>query len=180
MINNNVKQSIEKSYLLFCHPRSGSHLLASLLASVQCGDPYSFWGNDIFSHKLRIKDATQFENYEDILKIGTSNNVWGGWVHWFHMPRLANTVKTISNTTLPFMTSLNNAFPNLQFIYLTRRDKFRQAISWAKHTGKIIKEEQVTEPPLKVDDNAIQKYFDRISFLESYTKLTEFISFSSY
>ena len=78
-----------------------------------------------------------------------------------------------------FLHEPNNC-EKCQFIYLTRRDKFRQAISWAKHTGKIIKEEQVTEPPLKVDDNAIQKYFDRISFLESYTKLTEFISFSSY
>ena len=122
-MNDNIKQGIEKSYLLFCHPRSGSNLLASLLASIECGNPQEFWQTDEV-------------NYEDILRRGTAGGIWGGWIHWGALGRLINMVKTVNQKSLSFTDGLYELFPNLNFIYLSRRNKLRQAISWTKLADK--------------------------------------------
>ena len=122
-MNDNIKQGIEKSYLLFCHPRSGSNLLASLLASIECGNPQEFWQTDEV-------------NYEDILRRGTAGGIWGGWIHWGALGRLINMVKTVNQKSPSFIDGLYELFPNLNFFYLSRRNKLRQAISWTKVADK--------------------------------------------
>ena len=169
-INN--QEIIENSYLICSHPRSGSHLLASLLASINIGNPDEFWANELYSYDPPPK--TQYENCKNILDKGTSNKVWGGWVHWHHLPRLVNILNMLNidkDKDKYFVEALESIFPKLKYIYLTRRNKIRQAISWAKLNVLRkweIREKQNKEPLFEIDNSEIYRLFNTISSYESY------------
>ena len=96
-----------------------------------------------FLHPLNAGILTEFwktdeVNYEDILRRGTAGSIWGGWIHWGALGRLINMVKTVNQKSPSegLYDGLYELFPNLNFIYLSRRNKLRQAISWTKLADK--------------------------------------------
>jgi trehalose 2-sulfotransferase len=60
----------------------------------------------------------------------TSNGVFGAKVMWGYFDDFINNLRTIpSFKELPTPTLLSTAFPHLRYIWVTRNDKLRQAIS---------------------------------------------------
>lgn len=124
------------SYLICATPRSGSTLLCEALRNTElAGNPDEYFGS---VHIARWSDEWQVTTQEDylskVLEHGTgANGVWGGkvmrryWSEFISMLTQALGVAGVSDADL-----LNQAFPNLRYVFITRRDKVRQAVSWLK------------------------------------------------
>ena len=124
------------SYMICATPRSGSTLLCEALRNTGlAGYPDEYFGP---MHVARWNEQwhtrSDREYLERALAQGTGDNgVWGVKVmrlYWCNlMEQLARAVGS------PGMTEselLHACFPNLHYIWMTRRDKVRQAISWCK------------------------------------------------
>lgn len=125
-----------KYYCIACSPRSGTHLLMSLLKQQGCGNPGEYF--------YRIGLGEEFSHINSLEKLyqeGTLNNIFGVAIHRIHvengMKRLRDFmgIPEISDYNL-----LNKAFPNIKFIYLYRMDKIKQAVSLKKaaRTGNFV------------------------------------------
>jgi LPS sulfotransferase NodH len=124
------------SYLIYATPRSGSFLLCEALINTRlAGNP-----TDYFNpwHTWRLLQCPRATNYAtclaSILQVGSSpNGVFGGKIMWPFFNDLIGHLKGISGyEELPLPELMAVAFPNLHSIYVTRRDKVRQAISYYK------------------------------------------------
>jgi LPS sulfotransferase NodH len=117
------------SYIVGSVPRSGSTLLCELLthtglagAPAEFLSPYTVrvskerWGVDTLDRYLA----------EVFARNSTPNGVFGTKAHW------AQYHATVGDADPRAL------FPNLRFVYITRRDRLRQAVSWvrAQQTGK--------------------------------------------
>jgi trehalose 2-sulfotransferase len=175
-----------QSYVICCTPRSGSHLLGGglddtgiagrpkerfprfaesspALTSVEldqavtippAGAPYD-----------RVEDAKYIR---EIKALGTTpNGVFGINIHWFQlndaMQRLGAYVDSSAGSAPDVLSA---AFPNLKYIWLSRRDKVAQAVSWYKsiHTGQYVKlhdsnSSRSGKIDLDFDYNKIKTYF---------------------
>lgn len=135
------------SYLVCASPRSGTELLCRCLAVTGVAgrpqeyflaeDPaklphWGFWEEGPFAAGHDVSDK---EGYLSLVyRLGsTSNGVFGAKIHWntlrwalakfSQMPRFAG---------LDRVAILRTAFPDLRVIDVTRRDRVRQAVSWAR------------------------------------------------
>jgi LPS sulfotransferase NodH len=106
----------QQSYFVCGTPRSGSWLLCGLLASTGvAGRPHEWFWRDTQASLMRAWDADNFGSYlQLVLAAGTTpNGVFGAKVMWGHLPDLS-------------------PFPRSQFVWLRRRDRIAQAVSFAK------------------------------------------------
>jgi trehalose 2-sulfotransferase len=124
------------SYLIFATPRSGSYLLCEALINTRlAGFPTEYFGPE---QTGRIWKRLNTSNYAEclvwIVKEGTTpNGVFGGKVIWqFHETLVDCLRDSAGYEKLPVPELLSTAFPNLYYIWATRRDKVRQAISYWK------------------------------------------------
>lgn len=134
------------SYIICTAPRTGSWLLAEGLQSSRiAGRPREWF------HKVAEKDrSSQWgmplpsdHGYTDyvarMLRAATTpNGVFGLKLHWYQFQRLPEKLGTIEGyKDVPMTVALPRLFPNLKLIWLTRRNKIRQAISLmrARQTG---------------------------------------------
>lgn len=153
MSRSTVRKEPEKSYLICCNPRSGSHLLADgLTATGIAGKPVerfprfseqdpSFTSEQADEWVTVHPPNAPFDEDEDrayiekILEDGMSENgVFGLNLHWF---QFADAIKRLSAYTGNGENDdpkgvFENAFPNLSYIWLRRRDRIAQAVSWYK------------------------------------------------
>jgi LPS sulfotransferase NodH len=126
---------ITSSFFICATPRSGSSLLSEALEFTSiAGRPREYfepqYESDWFA-RLGIKDET--ECMEKFLAAGaTSNGVFGAKVHWHQFGYLRDKLGLARGAFNGDLENLAQTFPGVKFIYLTRRDKVLQAISYVK------------------------------------------------
>ena len=77
--------------------------------------------------------AADTEYVEKFLGAGTTpNGVFGAKVHWHQFLHLRQKIRLIHGDGASDLELLRSAFPDLRFVFLTRRDKVQQAVSYYK------------------------------------------------
>lgn len=128
------------TYLILATPRSGSTLLGQgLQATGLAGDPKEFFGHKMAFWMERWQ-AEDLGTYADLLRHrrATPNGVFGAKLLYAQLRHLEHVARQDPRLAeLPLATILSNLFPDLHYIWATRNDKLRQAISWfkARQTG---------------------------------------------
>jgi len=141
------KISPTATYIICTNPRSGSWLLSDGLASTSLAGNPREWFNPLVEQKRRAQwrmthstDLTNAEYLNQVRALGTtSNGICGIKLHYYQFDELLTKLtagKTLRG--LPTVDLVTAAFPNIKYIWLTRHDKARQAISYqlACTTGK--------------------------------------------
>lgn len=141
-----------KSTFFICHTmRSGSTLLCDALSSTGLAgyaEEYfperSVSGEVYVTSGAALKDpdtwlcdwtSTPFEQCLDrVLRCGTTQNgVFASKVRWLNMPYLGEMITALPERAgLSLAEQLDSLFPNFRYVWITRRDKVRQAVSLVK------------------------------------------------
>ena len=112
-------------YIVASNPRTGSHLLCSILAQNKCGEPLEMFLDFIF--KPEGKTLTDFR------KAATKGDFCGVTVQVHHLKRVFRIVEELTGRVPEnIMSGLQTLFPDAKWIYLYRHDKVKQAISLLK------------------------------------------------
>jgi len=127
-------------YVIATAPRTGSTLLTEALAATRlAGSPDEFFdvhprNEQNWINRFRIPPGA---SYIDHLRTATRtpNGVFGFKLHWHQMPALCNRIlearpEAEGLARRPVFDLLRERFPGLRFIWLTRRNKLAQAISY--------------------------------------------------
>jgi len=130
-----VSDSVTRSFFISATPRSGSSLLAEALEfTTVAGRPREYFdpGHEkTWLTRLGIKADTEY--VEKVLGAGTTpNGVFGAKVHWHQFLHLRKKIRLVHGDGVSDLELLRSAFPDLRFVFLTRRDKVRQAVSYYK------------------------------------------------
>lgn len=134
------KQPPAMTYLILATPRSGSTLLGQgLQATGLAGDPREFFGHKMAFWMERWQTPTLSTYVPRLIQArATPNGVFGAkllYAQLQHLHDIARDDPALAGAGLPEL--LNCLFPNLHYLWATRDDKLRQAISWykARQTG---------------------------------------------
>jgi LPS sulfotransferase NodH len=123
---------IRRSYLICSTPRSGSNFLCEVLSSIgTAGRPDDYFWNPPYWHELwSVSDFPSY--FQRLLAEGTTpNGVFGTKMMWDYLGELVPRLAEIANVNPAAPAAvLASAFPNIRYVWLTRRDKVRQAISY--------------------------------------------------
>lgn len=114
---------VANSYVVFSTPRCGSSLLCEALCNTGlAGVPTEYFDENTRIELCRQWQIESWDDYiKELFKRKTGSNAVFGFKAHFHQYEIA------------FGTDLiPPIFPNLKFIWLTRQDKVRQAVSYAK------------------------------------------------
>ena len=127
------------SYLVCSIPRSGSSLLCELLAGTGlAGVPAEFFHPDKMAALRGRWGVDELDDYlRELLARKTSpNGVFGTKAHWGQYQPLFGE------------SDPRTVFPGLRLVFITRRDRLRQAVSWVRalQTLKWVTEDN---PPVK-------------------------------
>jgi LPS sulfotransferase NodH len=112
------------SYAVCAVPRCGSSLLCDVLASTElAGAPMEYFDADAIRAFRRIWGAESSDDYVDALlaRKTSPNGVFGLKLLYGQLGELGE-------------ADPRRLFPNLRFVYVTRRDRLRQAVSFARAT----------------------------------------------
>lgn len=124
------------SYLICATNRSGSSLLCEALKNTGiAGQPEEyFWRNDEPFWKERWGVSSYADYVAGAIAEGTSpNGVFGAKIMWGYFDDVVGKLHSIPGYEgLPTAELLSTIFPNLRYIWITRRDKVRQAVSFEK------------------------------------------------
>jgi LPS sulfotransferase NodH len=127
------------SYIIFAVQRSGSFLLCEALKNTGlAGFPEEYflngqgWEGGEWARQNGV--ATRSDYLHLVFDKGTSpNGVFGAKIMWNYFSLILESIRE-----LPEFRGLNapqlmvDLFPNLHYIWIVRRDKVRQAVSWAR------------------------------------------------
>jgi LPS sulfotransferase NodH len=128
-----------RTYLICTNPRSGSWLLSEALASTSlAGNPREWFSSDEEQlHRAEWHMANPAdpacENYLDYVraKSTTANGICGIKLHYYQFAELTRKLSAVEGLQgLPTAELMSAAFPNIKYLWLRRRDKQRQAISY--------------------------------------------------
>ena len=124
------------SYMICATPRSGSTLLCEALRNTNlAGNPDEYFGPMHIKRWTEKWHTSSEKNYlEKVIAHGMGENgVWGIKVMRLYWQNVISHLQSATNTAeMPETELLNAYFPDLRYIWITRRDKVRQAISWMK------------------------------------------------
>lgn len=160
------KMNIQKSYLICATPRSGSFLLCEALKNTGlAGRPEEYFTRDDKPPlKERWSPSVCLQSIaEDIEQGTTSNGVFGVKIMRSFFDAVVGKLRLIPGTeglTVPAL--LETVFPNLRYLFITRRDKVRQAVSYAKALQTDVWTVYTKIPPLT---NAVAFNFKQIDYL---------------
>jgi LPS sulfotransferase NodH len=135
------------SYLVRANPRSGTELLCRCLAATGVAgcpqeyflaeDPaklpdWRFWEEGPFAAGHDVSDRESYLTL--VYRLGsTPNGMFGAKIHWNNLRwALAKFSEMPRFAGLDRCAILHTAFPNLRVVDVTRRDRVRQAVSWAR------------------------------------------------
>lgn len=130
---------IQKSYAICTNPRSGSWLLSEGLASTSLAGNPREWFNNAEEQDRRAKwsveraaEPSRSAYIEYIQERGTTpNGVFGLKLHYYQFAELPSKFAAIAeHRGLPSSQLLTSVFPGMRYVWLTRRDKARQALSY--------------------------------------------------
>ena len=124
------------SYFICATPRSGSTLLCEALRNTGlAGNPDEYFGPmHIARWNEKWKTDTGHEYLQRVLEHGTGiNRVWGAKVMRLYWQNFLSLLKSVNESGSKTETArLENFFPKPKYIFITRRNKVRQAVSWLK------------------------------------------------
>src|SRR5712692_961226 len=124
------------SYLICATPRSGSFLLCEALKNTGlAGQPEEyFWRNDEPFWKERWRSSSYADYVAGALSQGTTpDGVFGAKIMWGYFDDFVGKLHSIPGyEDRPVAELLSTVFPNLHYLWMTRRDKVRQAISFER------------------------------------------------
>jgi len=124
------------TYLIFFTPRSGSYLLCeALTASGLAGFPGEHFSPSQMDRLAKRWGVSRPADYLEMLfrHLTTANGVFGAKVTWRHFGAFVAKARDIGPCRdLPPAALASTQLPNLRYVWLTRRDKLRQAISFSK------------------------------------------------
>ncbi len=163
------------TYIICTNPRSGSWLLSEGLASTSLAGNPREWFNTLEEQqhraRWRLEHATDLD-YATYLRIAaaestTSNGVSGIKLHYYQFAELPKRMGDIQSLRgLGSAQLLTRLFPRAKYVWLTRCDKVRQAISfliasstdewWAIDGVTADKREDTTADP-SFDPHAIER-----------------------
>jgi LPS sulfotransferase NodH len=128
-----VPRPVRLSYFISSAPRTGSGLLAEALESTRlAGTPREYFDpnfEDYWYDVLSISAETAY--LDKIISAGTtSNGVFGAKVHWYQFEHLSLKLRLLGGNSESDLELLRRAFPDLRYVFLTRKDKVRQAVSY--------------------------------------------------
>jgi trehalose 2-sulfotransferase len=125
-----------RSVIIATLPRSGSWLLAEGMEDTGlCGTPREYFREDyedIYRREWGIPPHASYRDYaEAVIGAGTTaNGTFAVKCHWRQFARLLSCCR--ASAVVNDMASadlIESIFPNARYVYLTRRNKARQAIS---------------------------------------------------
>lgn len=126
-------------YWICATPRTGGSLLSQWLgATGVAGHPAEYFWRDNEPAFQEHWHVSSYAGYLDrALHHGTTpNGVFGAKLdaggYLEHFESRLRTIPQFSDPDLSFQAIITSAFPNLKFIWITRRNKVRQAVSWWK------------------------------------------------
>ena len=121
------------SYFICTTPRTGGFLLAEALESTGiAGRPREYFDR-VFEQNWceSLAVASNAEYIEKALAAGTTpNGVFGAKVLWHQLEHLLEKLRLIQGNGLSDLELLRRTFPDLRYVFLTRKDKLRQAVSY--------------------------------------------------
>lgn len=122
------------SYLICATPRCGSYLLCEALRNTGiAGRPDEFFYPDTAAvWRERWGATSDAEFLSRAIDAGsTPNGVFGAKVMWGYFDDFTRQLRRLPGASrrAPVPELLAAAFPNLSFVWITRRDKVRQAVS---------------------------------------------------
>jgi trehalose 2-sulfotransferase len=127
------------TYLICTNPRSGSWLLSEGLASTSIAGNAREWFNSVEEQQWRARwrmnhssDGT-YASYLNYVRAQstTPNGVSGVKLHYYQFVDLPGKLWAAKNDQeLKTAALMAAVFPNIKYLWLTRRDKARQAISY--------------------------------------------------
>ncbi|MBA2595174.1 MAG: hypothetical protein H0V00_00925 [Chloroflexia bacterium] len=128
------------NYLVLATPRSGSTLLGQgLQATGVAGDPKEFFGHKMAFWMERWGTPTLPAYTARLIQVrATPNGVFGAKLLYGQLQHLERTARQDPELAdLPLAEIMTRLFPHLHWVWVTRDDKVRQAISWfkARQTG---------------------------------------------
>jgi trehalose 2-sulfotransferase len=130
-----VRMPINLSYFISSTPRSGSSLLAEALESTRiAGNPKEYFDPNFEDYWLdHLAISSDAEYFAKILPAGTTpNGVFSAKVHWHQFLHLTKKLRLVLDDGMSDIELLQRMFPDLRYVYVTRRDKVRQAVSYHK------------------------------------------------
>jgi len=128
-----MKPILRKTYFICTAPRSGSFLLADgLTATGIAGRPQEYFDKSFegyWRERLRIRSNDEYlpKLLDDAT---TGNGVCGAKVLWYQLQNLVALLGSTDLSIAGMQATVAEAFPNLQYIWLVRRDKVAQAVSY--------------------------------------------------
>lgn len=134
MKNQHYTQAqLHTTYFICATPRCGSSLLAEALKNTGiAGRPEEyFWRGDEVAWKERWGVSTNADFLSAAIRQGTTRNgVFGAKVMWGYFDDFINELRhMLSDSEMTAPVLLSAIFPNLHYIWITRHDKVRQAVS---------------------------------------------------
>ena len=127
------------SYVICAVQRSGSFLLCEALKNTGLAgfpEEYFLYGGGWEDHPwARQHGVTSRREYLNLVfEQGTSSNgVFGTKVMWNYFHTMLNSLRELPEYTgLDASQLMTSLFPNVHYIWIVRRDKVRQAVSWAR------------------------------------------------
>ena len=127
------------SYVICAVQRSGSFLLCEALKNTGlAGMPEEYflngegWEDGWWAHQHGVRSRSDYLHL--VFEKGTTpNGVFGTKIMWNYFHTMLKSLQELPEyrtmETNPLMAAL---FPNVHYIWIIRRDKVRQAVSWAK------------------------------------------------
>ncbi len=156
------------SYLICATPRCGGYLLFEALESTGlAGIPGEyFWDDKEWAKKFEATDYADFLN-KVIVSSTTPNGVFGTKLMWGYFEnfigKVCQTPQFIGRDLSPYSV-LSELFPNLNYLWIMRRDKIRQAVSLWKGLQTCIWWKRVGDPIPKLEKEP-EYNFDAIDYL---------------
>jgi trehalose 2-sulfotransferase len=126
---------VTQSFFITTTPRTGSSLLSEALEFTRiAGTPREYFEPAYEQDwSLRLAITSEDDYFDRILAAGmTANGVFGAKVHWHQFVHLRSKLRAAHGTSLSELELLRRTFPELKYIFLTRRDKIAQAVSYYK------------------------------------------------
>ena len=128
-----LRGTAKLSFFISTAPRTGGFLLAEALESTRiAGRPREYFDR-VFQQKWceTLAVASDAEYFEKALAAGTTpNGVFGAKVLWHQFEHLMVKLRLIQGNGLSDLELLRRTFSDLRYVFLTRRDKIRQAVSY--------------------------------------------------
>jgi LPS sulfotransferase NodH len=168
-----IETKLKRTYIICATQRSGSTLLCSLLSNTNlAGKPKEFLISTLESAEVdpSIDLVSTIQN--ELTKRVSSNGVSGVKLMQNHFDILLRRLRRIyPDSSLSDIDLIGKVFPNVSFIFITREDKLRQAVSlsraehtaaWEKHhSGQAKRPSWLTQVTPFYLQGALQRVKDR-------------------